>query len=122
MDWTQLGIAPTRDKKAITAAYRARVAVTNPEDKPEEFKALRRAYEEALRLAEEPEQARDESPLGLWKEDLRNLYQDFSARIRPDAWRALLRQEVCLALDQKPLAEEALFTFLMEHLYLPQAV
>lgn len=122
MDWTQLGIAPTRDKKVITAAYRARVAVTNPEDKPEEFKALRRAYEEALRLAEEPEQARDESPLGLWKEDLRNLYQDFSARIRPDAWRALLRQEVCLALDQKPLAEEALFTFLMEHLYLPQAV
>ena len=51
MNWTLLGIAPTQDKQAITAAYRVQLAYTNPEDKPEEFKALRTAYEEArLRL------------------------------------------------------------------------
>ena len=38
MDWTILGIAPTDDKKAITAAYRAKLRTTNPEDKPEEFR------------------------------------------------------------------------------------
>ena len=35
MDWTLLGIAPTTDKNAITAAYRAQLARTNPEDDPE---------------------------------------------------------------------------------------
>ena len=52
MDWFILGIEPTKDKKAITAAYRQKLRQTNPEDKPEEFKALRAAYEEALALAE----------------------------------------------------------------------
>ena len=51
MDWFILGIEPTKDKTAITNAYRNKLRQTNPEDKPEEFKALRLAYEEALRLA-----------------------------------------------------------------------
>lgn len=124
MDWTTLGIAPTKDKKAITAAYRIRLASVNPEDKPEEFKALRAAYEEALRLAEEAEEApvRDESPVGLWMEQVRNLYQDFPARIQPENWKALLSQDVCVALDQRPLAEEALLKFLMDSFYIPQSV
>ena len=33
MDWNILGIAPTKDKKAITAAYRTRLRETNPEEK-----------------------------------------------------------------------------------------
>ena len=67
MNWALLGIEPTKDKKAITAAYRAQLAHTNPEDKPEEFKALRAAYEEALNLADQADAApiRDESPVGL---------------------------------------------------------
>ena len=79
MDWTILGIAPTDDKKAITAAYRAKLKTTNPEDKPEEFKALRAAYEEALRLADQPaeEPVRDESPVGLWTEKLDSLYNHY---------------------------------------------
>ena len=55
MDWTLLGIEPTKDKKIITTAYRSRLTTVNPEDKPEEFKALRAAYEEALRLADQEE-------------------------------------------------------------------
>lgn len=48
MDWTLLGIEPTSDKNAITRAYRTQLLKTNPEDHPEEFKALRAAYEQAL--------------------------------------------------------------------------
>ena len=75
MNWTILGIEPTKDKKAITAAYRAQLINTNPEDKPEEFKALRAAYEEALKLAdqtEDEEPVRDESPVGIWLASITN--------------------------------------------------
>ena len=70
MDWFVLGIEPTKDKKIITNAYRQKLRQTNPEDKPQEFQALRAAYEEAMALAdrEEAETVRDESPVGLWME------------------------------------------------------
>ncbi len=122
MNWTLLGIEATKDKAAITAAYRARVVAVNPEDKPEEFKALRAAYEEALALAAQEEAPRDESPLGRWKEALRALYDDFARRIDPVCWRALLQEDVCQALDSRPQAEEALLRFLMEDFYLPRCV
>lgn len=124
MNWKLLAIEPTKDKKAITAAYRAQLSHTNPEDKPEEFKALRAAYEEALRLAEEPEteMKRDKSPIGLWTEKLRALYGDYARRIRPEGWKELLEEDVCVALDKRPQTEEALLRFLMEDYFLPQEV
>ena len=124
MDWTILGIAPTDDKKAITAAYRAKLRTTNPEDKPEEFKALRAAYEEALHLAEHgtKEEAVDDSPLGRWTAAVAALYDDYASRIRPESWSALLDDPICTALDTRPQAEEALLRFLMEHYYIPRTV
>ena len=64
MNWTVLDIEPTQDKKAIAAAYRTQLMHTNPEA----FKALRAAYEEALKLAECPAEERncDETPVGRW--------------------------------------------------------
>ena len=78
MDWSILGIAPTKDKKAITAAYRQKLRQTNPEDMPEEFKALRAAYEQALALADQADTqpVRDESPVGLWLEEVAKVYED----------------------------------------------
>ena len=46
--WDILGIQPTDDMTVIKKAYRHLLAETNPEDKPEEFMALRRAYEDAM--------------------------------------------------------------------------
>lgn len=124
MDWSILGIEPTKDKKAITAAYRKQLVQVHPEEKPEEFKALRAAYEEALRLAEESDHAlvRDESPVGLWMEQVRSLYQDFARRIQPENWQMLLELPVCRELDTRAEAEDALLRFLMEDYHLPQAV
>ena len=124
MDWFVLGIEPTKDKKAITAAYRQKLRKTNPEDQPEEFKALRAAYEEALALADQEDvpEREDDSPVGRWIEKIREVYDDFPARIAPDHWRALMAADVCQALDTRPLAEEALMCFLMEHYFLPKEV
>lgn len=124
MDWFILGIEPTKDKKAITAAYRQKLRVTNPEDDPEAFKALRSAYEEAMSLAdkEEPEPSRDESPVGLWMEDIARTYDNLASRINPDCWKQLMSCAVCIGLDTRPLAEEALLKFLMKCYHLPKSV
>lgn len=124
MDWFLLGIEPTKDKKAITNAYRQKLRQTNPEDKPEEFKALRSAYEEALAFADQAdsESTRDESPVGLWMEAIEKLYDDYASRIDPACWKEVVGSDVCIGLDTRPAAEEALLKFLLEHYQLPQAV
>ena len=124
MDWFVLGIDPTKDKKKITAAYREKLRQTNPEDKPEEFKILRAAFEKAMTLAdkEDDEPIRDESPVGLWMEAISKLYEDYASRINPECWKPLLASDVCMGLDTRPVAEEALMNFLMEHYFLPKNV
>ncbi len=123
MDWRHLGIEPTKDKKEITRAYRSRLADVNPEDKPEEFKLLREAYEEALRLAEQEEVPQAEkTPVELWTDKLKALYMDLKKRLDPRAWKELLSDDICIALDTRPLAEEALLRFFMDYFYLTQEI
>ena len=124
MDWFILGIEPTKDKKAITEAYRRKLRQTNPEDKPEEFKALRTAYEEAIAFADQAdtEIVRDESPVGLWMEGVAKLYDDYASRIDPACWKELMDSDVCIGLDTRGAAEEALLKFLMENYHLPKTV
>ena len=55
-----LGIEATKDERALKSAYREKLTVTNPEDDPEGFKRLRRAYEEACGYARETEDAEGE--------------------------------------------------------------
>lgn len=49
--WKVLGIEPTGDRRAIKKAYAEKVRLFHPEEHPEEFQLLRRAYEAALDYA-----------------------------------------------------------------------
>lgn len=122
MDWTILGIKETKDKKEIVAAYREKLKETNPEDSPEAFMALRSAYEEALRLAEQEETPKAEGPVALWMEKVKAVYFDYKKRLDPECWKELLRDDVCVAIDKKPQAEKALLEFFMENYYIPRKI
>ena len=50
-----LGIEPTKNEMEIKEAYLNKLSDTNPEDKPEEFMQLRKAYEEAIEYANQEE-------------------------------------------------------------------
>lgn len=49
--WERLGIEPTTDLSVIRTAYAARAKQCHPEENPEEFQALQRAYKTAAQYA-----------------------------------------------------------------------
>lgn len=133
--WDILGIEETKDKEQIQAAYRQKLAVTNPEDSPEAFMTLRQALEAALKATEATETADsgekggqadgptwDESPLGLWMRRVDDVYRHFSRRIDPMEWKALLEDEVCQNLDMCVRARDMLLEYMLDHFFLPQSV
>ena len=123
MNWALLGIAATTDKDAITRAYRERLTQANPEERPEAFKELRAAYEEALRLADEAAAPETEkTPIDRWISQVEAAYDDLSQRIDPAIWEDLMHADVVCALDTRPEAEAALLRCLMDRYFLPQAI
>ncbi len=49
--WDILGIPPTSDKRAIKKAYAAKCSACHPEEHPEEFDRLHKAYTAAVKIA-----------------------------------------------------------------------
>lgn len=119
-----LGIAATKDARSIKNAYREKLAVTNPEDDPEGFKRLRTAYEEACRLArqsedETAENAKDETPSGIWAEKAAEIYRNICSRRDLEQWKKLFKEDCFLSLEEEENCRFKLLRFLMEHFRLP---
>lgn len=122
MFWKILGIEPTKDKKKITRAYREKLVNTNPEEKPEEFKELRNAYEEALKYAEDQGLRTEKTPVESWRDRLEALYNDFPSRNDVECWARLINEDVCQSIDTRIGCEEAMMNFFMDHYFISHEV
>ena len=83
--WLVLGIEATKEEDEIKQAYRSRLVSTNPEEDPEGFKRLRKAYEMALELAAETDSREielPEGPVGDWLMEIRDVYNWLPSRRR----------------------------------------
>ena len=123
--WDVLKIEQTKDKDALKKAYRMRLSSVNPEDNPEGFMELRKAYEEAVRLADQSEETPSEKSKKMSTEEqdaLSDIYNHFERRINPDCWQALFDTDFYVALDTCEDALDDLMHFLLEHVFLPQKV
>lgn len=122
-----LGIEETKDERIIKTAYMKLLKETNPEDDPEGFKRLRTAYEAACSFArqQEPEEEPEEeekTEVERWIDRVDACYLDVARRVDPAEWAALLEDPVCDGLDTSLEAREKILTYLMNHIYLPQAI
>lgn len=124
-----LGIEATKDERAIKNAYREKLTVTNPEDNPEGFKRLRAAYEEACRLAKQPEEAEgelaeeaDTTPSGMWVSEAAEIYVDIHKRQDVAQWKKLFAEDIFLSLEEEENCRFKLLRFMMNHYRFPTAV
>ncbi len=120
-----LDILETKDKNKIKQAYREKLVHVNPEDNPEGFKALRQAYEEALRLSEEENEEGEEAldtPIHKWIGKIESIYNNVSQRRDEAAWKEIFEEEVCNDFDTRMEARDVLLTFLMDHYRLPKEI
>lgn len=95
--WQILEIESTTQIDIIRRAYLARLPLCHPETDPQGFKALRRAYEEALRLAVNPvEEADDEEKDAAAEHEIlrafRTLLDSESDRFQPSARQKFIQQ------------------------------
>lgn len=120
--WDILGCDETKDKEKLKTAYRGKLKNVNPEDDSEGFMKLRRAYEEALMLADKDNQGNELSQDGELLRAIKTLYNDYSRRISVEEWEKLLDRDEFIALDTSQDAFDILIRFLMENFFVPKEV
>jgi len=149
--WELLGIEPTTSTLAIKKAYTTLLRSCNPEDKPEEFKELRKAYQAALKesrqvesntaehqnhrintpLSDQPnntEQAAESnqteniSEVALLIQSMTDLYQDTRRRTSLNAWSTLFKEPIFWDVDLSKSVKLATLNFVIENPSLPANV
>jgi len=122
-NWTILNIGPTDDKEAIRRAYMMQLPKYNPEDDPEGFANLRRAYEDILKSLDANDKPEDKSdPVALFLVQLKEVYNNFERRCNVEEWKLLLSNEACIRLDLEDNTSEQILNFLTNHYYLPKEI
>lgn len=119
-----LGIQATKDEKEVKKAYRSKLHTVNPEDDPDGFKKLRKAYEEALEYTRQKEETEEKhlSPVEDFILRCEQLYNDFYRRIEEKEWDSLFSEDICISLESGEEVRQRFLIFLMEHFRLPTEV
>lgn len=126
--WNILGINKTEDEDLVKSSYRKKLVNVNPEDDPEGFKELRKAYEDAIIHIQETKKKQTFTQfdqlddIGKWMKKAEEIYFNFPDRISNDKWKELLDDDICISLDTEVIAQEKLLDFFMDNYYLPHKV
>ncbi len=123
--WNILGIEPTEDKNIIKKAYLAKLKVTHPEEKPEEFAVLKEAYDLAQEFKFSEVVTKSE-----FITELELLYNDIEKRIKVENWAVLFDKHLeknktsldGLVNSNIEKVREELLVFIMEKYYFPHEV
>ncbi len=118
--WKILGIEPTEDKKLIKKAYLAKLKVTHPEEKPEEFAILKEAYDLAQEFKFNEVEVKSEFLC-----ELESLYDNFEKRIKVENWVELFNKHLekdkvsleSLVNSNVEILREELLVFAMDKYY-----
>lgn len=122
--WTILGIDETKDVDIIKSAYREKLTKVNPEDDAEGFMQLRKAYDDAVKYAEEediPDEEANEEYTGV-SACINDIYTDFYKRIDSTLWEELFDSDYFVSLDMAEDSFYALMDYITEHFYLPHKI
>lgn len=123
-----LMIEVKKDENAIKVAYRNLLPQNNPEENPEGFKLLRKAYEVALEYARSTDKEEEivtvdlSNPVSVWMGTVVEVYKSLSRRFNVDEWRKILEDDVCNSLDYYEDAKRTLFEFLRDYHKVPKEV
>ena len=126
--WGILGISKTNNKSKIKIAYIEKLKQNHPEENPEGFKRVRKAYEDALKSVVKVEvdtqekSSMEENFIGEWLDKVKKLYSNFIFRVNVDKWKELFDDDICFQIDSRDEAGEKLLIFLMENYYIPYDV
>ena len=119
-----LGIGETKDGDEIRRAYRKKLLSVNPEDNPEGFKRLRKAYESALAMCRRAEDTQEEedTPVSRYLKEAEAIYSSLSRRLDEEEWKRLANHELLDDLELEEEIRRKLFRYLVDHFRLPASV
>lgn len=120
-----LGLDETTDTDLIRAAYLKKLNTVNPEDNPEGFKRLRRAYEEALLYGKHQvilKEEQPDNPVGIFLHEAEEIYRSISRRIDKAEWEKLLKDDILDDLDMGEEAKWRLFAMLADKFRMPSDI
>ena len=119
-----LGIGETKDGDEIRKAYRKKLLSVNPEDNPEGFKRLRKAYESALAMCRRAEDTQEEedTPVSRYLKEAEAIYSSLSRRLDEEEWKRLANHKLLDDLELEEEIRRKLFRYLADHFQLPASV
>lgn len=149
--WSKLGIEPTTNKRNIKIAYTELLKLCRPDENPEGFRQLCKAYEAALtesRFIKDASRPPKQGPHVIQEEErpvenniipdvvsvdqvtsitaldqaLTRLYHDVDRRHRKENWEALFNSPVSFELDHARAFEDHVVSFVCANNLLPDEV
>ena len=119
----ELGVLELGSEAEVKQAYREKLVFVNPEDDPQGFMKLRKAYEEALAYLEKTnDDIEEENEEANFISALEDVYSNILKRRDLQQWKKTLDVPYANEMETENDAMILMLRFLSGHFYIPQDV